>query len=129
MKLSTKIFLTKLNKDIFAISAISFVILFFMELIKPKFVIAYINLNYILLLSLLSGIFIIFFDGDSGQGDLSEAEDTAVKQKEVSFFTLLFLSIVTFAFIMIFTWDLGVWGFLVSLVGGLVVFLLELALL
>lgn len=128
MKSTAKNFLTKLNKDIFTISTISFVILFFIELIKPKFVIAYINLNYILLICLLTGIFIIFFEDDTQKKDLENKEEIIDKHKEVNLLTLLFLSIITFAFIMVFTWDLHAWGFLISLVGGLVVFLLELVL-
>lgn len=123
MKQDTKMFLEKFNRDIFSISAISFVALFFIELIKPKFVIAYINLNYVLLLSLLSGIFIIFFEDEN-----EATEEDAQNKKSVGFFVLLLLSIIAFIFIMFFTWDLRVWGFLISLTGGLVVLLLELVL-
>lgn len=125
MKPSTKKFLIKLNKDILAISMISFVVLFFLELIKPKFVIAYINLNYILLLCLASGIFAVLFE------DQTQIEENNIDNSEtekIGKSMLLIFSIATFIFIMFFTRDLGAWGVLVGLIGGLVAFLLGLTL-
>jgi len=116
MKLSAKQLVVHLNKDIFTISAISFIVFFFIELIKPKFVIAYLNLSYLLLICLLSGIFAILNKGEDKE-EVEEEEKMSVRK-------LLLLSIVIFIFLMLFLAKLGGWGILISLTGGLVVFLL-----
>lgn len=117
MKPPTKNFLIQFNKDIFAISMVSFVALFFLELIRPKFVIAYINLNYVLLLCLLSGIIAVIFEKENAE---------AGNREKIGIDVLLIFSVITFVFIMFFTRDLGVWGALISFVGAAVVFLLGL---
>ncbi|MFH1564969.1 MAG: hypothetical protein ABIC82_03915 [bacterium] len=121
MNLSAKNFLIQFNKDIFTVSIISFVVLFFLELIKPKFVIAYINLNYVLLLCLITGIFIVFFEKQIPAENLPD--ESKIKKS-----ILLTISIMVFIFIMFFTYDLGMWSILISLVGGVVAFLLGLTL-
>lgn len=121
MKLSTKNFLTKLNKDIFTISMVSFVALFFLEMIKPKFVIAYINLNYVLLLCLVTGIFTVLVEEEKPAESLTE-------KNKISKNMLVAMSVIVFVFIMFFTYDLGIWGALIGFVGAFVAFLLGLTL-
>lgn len=43
-------------KDIFIISLITFIVFFFLDLIKQGFVINYVNINIVLLVCILSGI-------------------------------------------------------------------------
>ncbi|MFH1187884.1 MAG: hypothetical protein V1688_03420 [bacterium] len=123
MKQTSKNFLVQFNKDVFTVSMISFVALFLLELIKPKFVIAYINLNCVLLLCLMTGIFTVLFEKQT------QAEENNVNNpNKDARGVLLVLSIITFVFIMFFTYDLGMWGVLISFGGGMVAFLLGLTL-
>jgi peptidoglycan/LPS O-acetylase OafA/YrhL len=117
MDLAIKKFLIKLNRDIFIISLASLAIFFFIEQIKPKFVMAYLNLNHLLLICLISGIIATLFEEPANEKKLEQ-------QQKVGFSILLILSIITFIIIMVFVWDLGAWGALVALAGGIVVFLL-----
>jgi len=115
MKIINKFFLTKLNEDIFTISAITFIAFFFIEQIKSKFVIAYINLNHILLICLITGIFAILSDKE---------ENPEKKQEKTSIYWLLLISAVIFLFLLVFLLKIGIWGVLISFAGGLVSFLL-----
>ncbi|MFH1192173.1 MAG: hypothetical protein V1655_01735 [bacterium] len=54
-----KLLLKNIIEDIFYISSIFLIILCFCELISPKFATPYVNLDLLLIISVISGIFIL----------------------------------------------------------------------
>jgi len=57
-----KHFSFKIIKDIFYVLSITFFIFVILEITIPKFVIPYINLNIVLIITLLSGILTVYID-------------------------------------------------------------------
>ena len=135
MEQSIKNLLIRLNKDIFAISAVSFAIFVLLEWIKPKFVIGYLNINYILLICLVSGILAVLNDEPAEEKSAFASADTKVMTdekaaadkknvKRVSSGLLVILSLIVFAVIAVLLRGLGWWGVIVAVAGALVSFLL-----
>ncbi|MCU0679893.1 MAG: hypothetical protein MUF50_01125 [Planctomycetes bacterium] len=59
-KIKQYIFL--ISRELFFFSSLAWLIFFILEVIWPQIVLAYFNLNYLLLLCLLSGLFSLFFN-------------------------------------------------------------------
>lgn len=106
--------LKKLNQDIFTVSLITFILLFFIELLSPKFVIAYIDLNKILLITLITGSLYIYNNEENKAGD----------KESLKLSVIIGFSIITFLFILALANSLNFISILLAVVGGLVTFTL-----
>lgn len=62
MKTNLKDFFLKVDKDIFIISLITFVVYFFFDYFDPGFVSNYFNLGYLLIVCLVSGMLFVIMD-------------------------------------------------------------------
>lgn len=121
MKPTNQKLLLKFINDVFVVSLFTFVILFFLETIKPKIVIAYFNLNYLLLFCLIAGGLMLFIDKEPESENKIENKTVAEKRQLGLFSLICFLILLTFL------WSLEFWGWLISLIGGITVWLIGIA--
>ena len=113
-KSQAKIFFCHLFKDIFQISLLCFLFSIILEKIKPGIISSYINIIWLILLIVLSGIGALYFN------KYSLDSKKVIKRK---FLVSSLFGCLAFIFIIAFMWDYGVWTYVCAGFGGFAVYL------
>ncbi|MDD3887284.1 MAG: hypothetical protein PHN19_00725 [Patescibacteria group bacterium] len=115
-------------QQIFGIFLIGYLFFFLLDQIFDNFVSNFINLNYILVVVIISGILLILFQGKNNDENISdkESKNYSWKYSIVSFFLGLVAAIIIFIKI----FDLGILlSLFISLISGVLIALLSFLLL
>jgi hypothetical protein len=112
-----KEFISKVSKDIFIISFITFVVFFILESLERGFVTNYINVNALLVICFLSGLIAAIF---------KEKTETEWLKANWKFYILTGLVSLFGMVIILLYWQGNDWISLVaSVIGGIVIFLVQ----
>ncbi len=110
-----KLFLSTIIRDLFLLAFILFIIFSFLEILKPRIILNYLNLDFYLFILILLGVITIFFH--------PQEEKKAKELKLLEYTTIVLLSVLVGILIFYLTRGIGVLSILIGIVSAVICYL------
>lgn len=118
-------------KEVFQISLISYLVFYLIEDFKPGFITNYFNLNIILILTIISGIITVLFEGKESSFETGHEEKVPEEKKikKIDYLFIVVLGVVAAIIIFFKIKSLGWLAPIISIISGIIIILISILLL